>query len=146
MSGEEDHELEIIGMTVKEAIDAGESQSIEYKREINDASDIAKEVVALSNNGGGTVFVGVNDDGTVAGIERPKEAGERIAGVLQDIQSPPNYDILELEVQDKSIISIIVPNYPHFPLAYDYKFYQRRGTTKQKLTPPEVWELMPDRN
>jgi ATP-dependent DNA helicase RecG len=145
MNGDADRELEILGMTVEEAIEAGESPSIEYKREINDASDIAKEVVALSNNGGGTVFVGVDDEGTVVGTESPKETGERIAGVLQDIQSPPNYDILELEVQGEPVVSIVVPNYPHLPLAYNYKFYQRRGTTKQKLTPPEVWELMPAR-
>jgi predicted HTH transcriptional regulator len=146
MSGDESYEIETLGMTVVEAIDAGETPSIEYKRELpDDVSDIAKEVVALTNNGGGAMFVGVADDGTVVGLERPRTTGERIAGVVQDIQSPLDLDILEHSIRSESIISLIVPGYRHLPRAYDYRFYQRRGTTKQPLTPAEVWELMPNK-
>lgn len=147
MSGDEGYEIETIEMTVGEAIDVGETPSIEYKRELpDDVSDIAKEVVALANNGGGVIFVGVADDGTVVGLESPRTTGERIAGIVQDVQSPLDLDILEHSVRSESIISLIVPGYRHLPRAYGYRFYQRRGTTRQPLTPAEVWELMPNKD
>lgn len=146
MTGDSEYEVGVLGMTLGEVIDAGETPSIEYKREIpSDVSDIAKEVVALTNNGGGILLVGVADGGTVTGLEDPRTTGERVAEILQDIQSPLDLDIQEHTVRAESILSIIVPGYRHLPRAYNYRFYQRRGTTRQPLTPAEVWELMPDK-
>jgi predicted HTH transcriptional regulator len=147
MSGDEAYDIDTLGLSVAEAIDAGETPAIEFKRQFTEqASGIAKEVVALTNNGGGVLFLGVADDGRVVGLEEPRAVGERVAGVVQDIQSPVDLDILNHAVRSRQILSVIVPGYRHLPRAYDYVFYQRRGTTRQKLTPAEVWELMPGKN
>ncbi len=44
-----------------------ENMTVEYKREITD--DIEKEVVAFLNSLGGELLIGVNDDGTINGIQ-----------------------------------------------------------------------------
>ena len=48
---------------------AQEGSVIEFKREYTD--DIKKEVVAFANTQGGTIYVGIEDDGTVTGVEQP---------------------------------------------------------------------------
>ncbi|HEV7518744.1 MAG TPA: ATP-binding protein, partial [Thermoanaerobaculia bacterium] len=50
----------------------GESSGIEFKLDTIDNRALAKELVAFANFQGGAVLLGVADDGTVRGIERPK--------------------------------------------------------------------------
>lgn len=50
-------------------IQGGESQFVEFKRAAVEARHLAEDLVALSNADGGTVFIGVEDDGRVSGIE-----------------------------------------------------------------------------
>lgn len=44
-----------------------ESDRIELKREI--VKDLDKEIIAFLNAEGGTIYIGVEDDGTVTGID-----------------------------------------------------------------------------
>ena len=44
-----------------------ESETVELKEVIVD--DIKKEIIAFANCNGGKLYVGVRDDGTVAGLE-----------------------------------------------------------------------------
>jgi len=50
-------------------IQAGESQFVEFKRAAVEARHLAWDLVALANADGGTVLIGVEDDGQVSGIE-----------------------------------------------------------------------------
>jgi ATP-dependent DNA helicase RecG len=50
-------------------IQGGESQFVEFKRAAVEARHLAEDLVALANADGGTVFIGVEDDGRVSGIE-----------------------------------------------------------------------------
>ena len=52
--------------------DLEETNRIEFKREINDK--LEKEVVGFLNyREGGTLYIGVDDDGSVVGISNPDE-------------------------------------------------------------------------
>ena len=53
-----------------EIIANGESSGVEFKRDVLQNHDLAKELVAFSNLSGGMVLLGVEDDGSVAGITR----------------------------------------------------------------------------
>ena len=53
-----------------------EDLTTEYKREYTD--DIRLTVVAFANTNGGVVYVGVEDDGTIRGVENPDEVILRI--------------------------------------------------------------------
>ena len=48
----------------------GENSSVEFKRDDIRPEQLAKEIVALANLRGGRVFLGIDDDGTVNGIQR----------------------------------------------------------------------------
>ena len=52
-----------------------ESDRIELKSIIND--DLKKEIVAFLNTHGGTIYVGVNDDGSLNPKHKKKELGKK---------------------------------------------------------------------
>jgi ATP-dependent DNA helicase RecG len=53
-----------------EIIANGENSGIEFKRDDIRPEQLAKEVVAMVNFQGGQVLLGVEDDGTISGIQR----------------------------------------------------------------------------
>ena len=54
-----------------EQIANGENSGVEFKRDDIRPEQLAKEIVALANFQGGRVLLGVEDDGTPTGIQRP---------------------------------------------------------------------------
>ena len=46
----------------------GEDQQTEFKAAEADAADIARAIVAMANSGGGTLLLGVGDDGSLLGL------------------------------------------------------------------------------
>lgn len=54
-----------------EIIANGESSGIELKRDDVRPEQLAKEIVALANLQGGRILLGVEDDGSISGIQRP---------------------------------------------------------------------------
>ena len=53
-----------------ELIAGGENSGVEFKRDDLRPEQLAREVVALANLQGGRVLLGVEDDGTITGIQR----------------------------------------------------------------------------
>lgn len=53
-----------------ELITHGENSGVEFKRDDLRPEQLAKEVVALANFQGGRILLGVDDDGTITGIQR----------------------------------------------------------------------------
>ena len=52
---------------VKELAGKGEGLQIEFKKKAAYPEKIVREVIALANTQGGTLLIGVDDDGTVSG-------------------------------------------------------------------------------
>ena len=46
-----------------------ESETIEIKEIV--VEDIKKEIIAFANSAGGTLYVGVADDGSIVGVDSP---------------------------------------------------------------------------
>ncbi len=49
-------------------IQQGENEAVEFKTADVHADSLAKELVAFPNSGGGTILIGVGDNGCVLGI------------------------------------------------------------------------------
>jgi len=54
-----------------ELIANGENSGVEFKRDDVRPEQLAKEVVALANLQGGRILLGVADDGSIVGVQRP---------------------------------------------------------------------------
>lgn len=75
-----------------ERISKGEDSFTQFKREINDPNKLSEEMVAFSNAEGGVIIVGVDDDGTIIGVENeaiPK-LNQLISNVANENIRPPN--------------------------------------------------------
>ncbi len=59
-----------------------ESETVELKSIVVD--DIKKEIVAFANCEGGTLYIGVRDDGTVEGVEDPDKAALQVSNMVRD--------------------------------------------------------------
>ncbi len=58
---------------LEQLVDLGEGLSVEFKRRVPQPERIAKEIVALTNTHGGRIVLGVDDDGTIMGIDHASE-------------------------------------------------------------------------
>lgn len=63
-----------------------ETERIEFKCQVTD--DIAKEVVAFANSGGGTIYIGVADDGTTVGLTDFDAEYTRLTNIVRDAIVP----------------------------------------------------------
>ena len=63
-----------------------ETDTVELKEKI--IPDLPKEIVAFANTNGGTVYVGVDNDGNIIGIEDCDAAILRINNMVRDSIKP----------------------------------------------------------
>ena len=63
-----------------------ESKTTEFKREYTD--DLKYAVVAFANTDGGKIYIGINDDGSIQGIENPDGTMLRITNMIRDVVRP----------------------------------------------------------
>jgi len=87
-------ELEII----KKMIARGEGDVVEFKKKANHPDKIVREVVAFVNTKGGHLFVGVSDDGTIAGLKHPEDDEFALNKAFEELCKPK----IEFEVETVS--------------------------------------------
>jgi len=58
---------------LKSLVRIGEGYHIEFKRRVTTPDRIAREAIAFANTWGGTILIGVTDDGTVLGVKDVEE-------------------------------------------------------------------------
>lgn len=63
-----------------------ESETVELKEIV--VEDIKKEVIAFANSRGGSLYVGIADDGSIAGVENPDAVMQQIANMVRDSIRP----------------------------------------------------------
>ena len=63
-----------------------ESETVEFKEVVVD--DIKKEIIAFANCDGGKLYIGIRDDGTVAGLDHPDSVSLRISNMVRDAIKP----------------------------------------------------------
>jgi len=84
-----------------------ESETVELKSIVVD--DIKKEIIAFANCEGGKLYIGVQDDGTVTGLDDPDEASLQISNMVRDAIKPDLTMFLHyetLDVDGKGVVTI----------------------------------------
>lgn len=77
-------------------IEEGEGFSIEFKRRISSAEKIARTLISFANTKGGTVLFGIDDDGSIIGVESEKMEIELIEIAGKDFCAPPIHPVVEI--------------------------------------------------
>ena len=129
-------------------LSGGESQAVKRKRNAADGAALRRNVCAFANDLPGTgrpgvIFVGVEDDGSCAGLE----IGDALLAGLAQIHSDGNIQPLPSIAVDRKTIAgcevVVVQVEPalHPPVRYRGRVWIRIGPTAQQAGPEEERRL-----
>jgi len=89
---------------------AGESERVEFKKSLADSRRIVETVAAMATLGGGSIIVGVRDDGTVVGADLGRGAIEQLAQLILAGTDPKIFvRMQQASVQGHTVLRIDVP-------------------------------------
>ena len=126
-----------------------ENECIEFKRQYTKETN--KDIVAFANSSGGIVRIGVDDDGSIIGVQHPDDVMTQISGSLKDSISPdiiPFVDIVPQFIEGKFIINVTVQKgtkAPYYLREKGYKpsgVYVRKGSSSQPTTDDGIRRLI----
>jgi len=133
-----------------ELIKNGESSGIEFKRDTEEPRKLAKELVAFANFRGGRVILGIDDDGSVAGISRDR-LEEWVMNTCRDKIRPeliPYYEIIRDVEPGKDVAVVQVDRgwaVHHLWHNNHRTYYIRVGTTSREASAEELERLFQQR-
>ncbi len=133
-----------------------ECQSIEYKKTWRtlhsnyasfglpklvkqDAKRIAT-ICAFANTEGGKLYIGIDDNGNVCGLDDPHKLSEDIPNKIRNTMGLI-CTVNLLNKNDLDYIEIITEKYP-FPVSYHGKYYRRTGSTMQEVSGVELDKMI----
>lgn len=85
--------------TIKKLALEGEGLHLEFKRKAAHPEKIVRELIAFANTAGGTLLIGVDDDGSIPGVKYPDEEIHVVTEALNKYCRP-------LLVYQESVLSI----------------------------------------
>lgn len=129
-----------------EIIANGENSGVEFKRDDIRPEQLAKEVVALANFQGGRVILGVEDDGSISGIQKDN-LEEWVMNIFRDKIHPmilPFYEQIKIDAHN-TVAVITFPQGISKPYvvrhAGDETIYIRVGSTSPRATREQQMRL-----
>ena len=128
-----------------EIIANGENSGVEFKRDDIRPEQLAKEIVALANFQGGKVLLGIDDDGTISGIQRA-DLEEWVMNIFQNKIHPmilPFYEEVKIDEKIVAIISFPIGISKPYVVRHAGKedIYIRVGTTSRLATREQQMRL-----
>ncbi|UUX92199.1 RNA-binding domain-containing protein [Methanoplanus endosymbiosus] len=107
------------------AISAGEDSHRQFKQDITNADALAAEMAAFANSEGGTIFIGVADDGTVPGLTL-KDVG-RLNQLISNsasyhVKSPLNVRTENVRMEKDRIVIVLT-----VPKGIDKPYFDKNG-------------------
>jgi ATP-dependent DNA helicase RecG len=93
-----------------------EDGNTELKREF--VSSIKKTAVAFANTGGGKIYIGVDDNGAVVGVDSPDEVSRQVVSSVRDSVKPDItrfFDVRVESVDGAAIVVVTIERGVHVP-------------------------------
>ncbi len=119
---------------ILQLIKKGESEDIEFKRDF--AKSIGEEICAFANSEGGTILIGVSDNGEIIG-HRTERIKEKISSMILSISPPPVVKIEDAKIERKRITVVrVMPSKSLCSIGGIA--YVRVGTSKRPLSLAEI--------
>ena len=81
-----------------------ENENTEFKSALT--GDIYKEVIAFANNGGGVIYIGVDDNGNETGVADVDETYTRLTNGIRDAISPDVTVFCKYSLNENNVIKI----------------------------------------
>ncbi len=131
---------------VKKLLGKGEDSFRQFKTRFSSVDSLAAEISAFANGGGGRIFVGVDDNGDITGLNQGeiRKLNQWISNSTSQKIEPPIFVQTEIiEVDEKLILVISVPQGTSKPYsANKNQFWVKSGADKRRATRDELFRLM----
>jgi len=115
-----------------------EQQNIEFKAQWTDT--ILKTACAFANTNGGSIYIGIDDNGNPVELENVRKLMEDIPNKIKNIIGiVPNVNLIEKG--GNQIIKIDIESYK-YPVSYKGAFYKRCGSTDTELSGAELTRFL----
>ena len=114
-----------------------EGQLIEFKRTVS--SSLSREISAFANTGGGTIVIGVNDNGVIIGMNDLNEDQSKIMSHARNCDPPVHIDAITYRTRTgQDVIFVEIPDSSDRPHSCSEGFFLRSGASTQKMTRDEI--------
>ncbi len=100
---------------LQKKIAEGEHQQQDFKYAINDSKKIARSLAAFANTDGGSLLLGVKDNGKVIGVSSEEEYYMIEAAATMYCKPPVNFETFEWKSEGKTVLEIKIPKSEHKP-------------------------------
>ncbi len=140
------HHRERSVIDIRQLLGQSEGRTLERKRDLSSLSPVIKTLVAFANTAGGTLLVGIEDDGTVVGLDDVRAQEERIANAIADSVEPallPDIEVLTVDGRDLLMVRVAWWPGPFFLKAKgpEKGVYVRLGSTNRRADAQTLAEL-----
>lgn len=135
-------EFFIVGSYIKKLIEQGEHQQLDFKFEINDSRKIARTLCAFANTEGGTLLIGVKDNGRISGVRSEEEYYMAEAAASLYCKPEIKFTVEKWTVEGKTVLEIYVPQgpeRPYFALNDEGKWLAYLRIHDQNILANPVW-------
>lgn len=132
----------IMTNAIQQLITQGENAQLEFKSADVRPDSVAREIVAFANTLGGTLLIGVEDDGVISGI-REDNLDTWIANISRNNIIPAlSLDVTHVTIEGKTVCVVTIPKGKDKPYqTLDGKYWLRIGSTNRTATKEELSRL-----
>ena len=123
-----------------------ESGRFEYKSQM--LEDLYKEVIAFANTDGGVIYIGIDNEGNLTGIDDVDETYTRLTNGIRDAIAPNVTMFVRYVLQDNKVIRIEVGEGSYKPYYLKAKgikptgVYVRQGASSVQASPDQIRRMM----
>jgi ATP-dependent DNA helicase RecG len=115
---------------------------LEFKKSLRLKEEICRAVSAFSNANGGSILVGLSNDGKVIGVDIGRNTLEELANYIKRNSDPAIFPSVKvLDAEGKKIIVIEVKESAEKPVFFKNHAYKRVGKTNQMISSSELRKL-----
>lgn len=125
-----------------------ETENIEFKLQVTD--EIYKEIIAFANTDGGTIYIGIDDNGNAVGIDNIDETYTRITNGIRDAIHPDVTMFIKYTLQENKVVKITVGEGSYKPYYLKSKglkpsgVYIRQGASSVPASPEQIRQMIKD--
>lgn len=148
----EDSDIEYEEEDIEYWVTSGESEDVEFKLETeNDKTDkeFLETVCSFSNTYGGRIFVGIDNNGNVKGLNETQieRYQKKIPDLIRKwIEPKVQQKVKVAELREKKVIMVSITKGSSPPYNYnDHGIYIRAGSTDRIATRDELLSLIPEK-
>lgn len=124
-----------------EIISRDEDSRHQFKADVTNETSLGQEMVAFSNSGGGSIFIGVSNDGTFAGLKREDmgRLNQLVSNAAsQQVRPPINPQTENIAAPNGLVMQVVVPDGMSKPyMDKNGVIWVKSGSDKRKATSRE---------